>query len=241
MATLFEQRLGIHVSPLVMAFVGLVAACLLIGAVIRQGIEWSRALTSVSRSTVFRTIFSLRVLYRLVVVAWVVVVSASIWRMGNDLNHYALPRQLTDHQKDAISHKLKMHREFPDIVKLIVQEADEEAAGFGNDLFQALENGGWPVIVSKAPNLRPGLALVFHVPTEAEKTVQDRGREQTRGPELPLGEVLRLALRDAGVRVDGGVSAGPPFRIPMVLVGPRRRDREVIPRPGLREPLSRDP
>lgn len=76
MATLFEQRLGVHVSPLVIAFVGLVVACVLIGAVIRQGIEWSRALKSrnpgtlisVSRSTVFRTVFRLRGLYRLVVV-----------------------------------------------------------------------------------------------------------------------------------------------------------------------------
>jgi hypothetical protein len=243
-ATWFEQRLGIHVPPLVTAFLVLVAAFLLVGAVIKQGVEWSRALkspgqrarlTSISRSTALRAVFSFRFLYRLAAIVWVVLVSASIWRMGHDLNDYALPRQLTDHQRDAISNKLLTHREFPDIVKLIVQEGDEEAAGFGRDLFQALEKGGWPVILSRAPNLRPGLALAFYVPTETEKR-EDRARERARSPELPLGEVLRLALCQAGVRVDGGVSAGPPFRIPTILVGPRRRDRGVSPQPGCRDP-----
>jgi hypothetical protein len=244
-ATWFEQRLGIHLPPLVTAFLVLVAAFLLVGAVIQQGVEWSRALKSpgrrarlisISRSTALRAVFSFRFLYRLAAIVWVVLVSASIWRMGHDLNDYALPRQLTHHQKDAISSKLLAHREFPDIVKLIVQDGDEEAAGFGSDLFQTLEKGGWPVIVSRSANLGPGLALAFYVPTEAEKKMEDRARERAGSPELPLGEVLRLALCNAGVRVDGGVSAGPSYRIPTILVGPRRRDRGISPQPGCRDP-----
>jgi hypothetical protein len=237
MAASFEQRFGIAVPAFVLLVLLLFAIVLLVGAVLEQIGKWYRWIRSndvrsriaaISRSQAFKTAFSFRFLYRLAVLIWVVLISASVWRLGDDINRYALPRRLTEAQKDAIAKELK--KTDPHDVRFRVADRDEEAASYRSDLQQALERGGWPVIESlNAPNLRSGLAVDFSRPPDPDKTSEERARERARGVrDVRPNDTLVRAFREAGVRIDSwGSGSGQNITMSTltVTVGPRRRDR----------------
>lgn len=240
LTTFVEQRFGITLpAPILVTLVGL-AIVVFVGAAIEQGLKgwrWLRseglrsALSTILRSRAFGVAFSVRFLWRVAVVVWVVLMTVAVWRIGDDMNRYVLPRQLAEEQKEGIAKELKKHK--PQDVKFIVHEGDEEAGSYRADLQQALERGGWPVVaISYAPNVRSGLAVNFTYPMEPGKTAEDLARERVRPRrELRPDEALSRALRQAGVQIDGtgsGSGQGITTSTLTIAIGPRRRDRWAI-------------
>jgi hypothetical protein len=204
---IFERLFGFPMPGVlltgVLAFVALATMIWAIRTIVEWVVwVWAKNLTELlvatSQSRFLQKVTNLKFITRLVVVIWAVLMSATVWRLNDDMVRYVLPRQMTDAQKGSLASVLSKANK-PHDVRLVIADGDEEASSYAGEIWQAIEKGGWPIVnIARERNLRAGVTVDFQAPMEPGKTSEDLARERVRPPDPRPNEILLRAFREAG-------------------------------------------
>jgi hypothetical protein len=151
------------------------------------------------------------------------------YSIGQVLNPFVLPRQLSARQADSISGYLKQFSSV--IFSFDIVKNDDEAGRYAEALRKALEDGGWHLrenqpytYVDETPN--GGLAVGFRQTPEHNQNSGDY-----RNPKSDV--ILQEAFGLAGVRLDGGNGGVADSTVSQdeikIIVGHRGKDYYALP------------